>query len=232
MGVVTHVAMGGAVVTVKGRGRVCPRKKRWGGILLSLFLMQGCTDFEEVVMSNQALVTEAVDLLVSFDDPLFSWDTRIDGVVSLPYSQVTLRSDVDGRVWSGEGDAEGAWSFRGAMSPGEHTLVFEVRSEFGHVADFTHDVSVRDNEDPLCSIQSPLDGASYAQGEAIDFIADNADPDDDPLLHLWTSDLEGGLIEGEEWSMVLSLSGQHLIQLDAFDSFGGLCSDTVTIQVE
>ena len=195
-----------------------------------LGLALGCEPPEPVVI-ERPLMGERSVLTVDMDELLYSWDVRISGTLGVEACRLTLASDLDGRLWSGAPDSSGYWSYQGVMQPGDHQLTFEVVCGGTSVVKFFYPAFVRGNESPVCRIASPLDGQRYYAGEPIAFIADNWDPEDDAILELWHSDVDGGLFEGEEWGMALLSPGEHRIRVDAEDVFGARCSDEVSIEI-
>jgi hypothetical protein len=198
-----------------------------------LLLTQACDDVSsEVFVKSQALTADTLSFFAEYQEPLLSWDAQMYGLASLPFCYITLRSDRDGRVWSGDGNAEGAWDFRGELTPGDHRLTFEARSTLGMSISMNYNVTVRGNEAPDCRIELPVAGQTFVSGEPIDFVASTWDADGDPTSSLWSSSLDGGLIEGDAWTMSLKSSGEHQITLSTRDAFGERCTDTVSIQID
>ena len=227
MGIRAREQAGGAAVD-----RMGIRLLRMGMLISALSMTPACVESGEFVVTDQALVTEGLELLLEMDEILLAWDVRIKGRVNIPNCHIALESDIDGRFWAGDGDEKGEWSFRGELTPGLHNLVFSIRTDFGQEMSFSYAVEVRGNTAPSCRIAAPLDGQTYSSIEPIAFVAKNSDEEGDEFLSLWTSSLMGGLIEGEEWSMVLDVPGQHELTLEATDVYGLACTDTVTIWVE
>jgi len=199
------------------------------GVLVPLFL--GCDPPEPVVV-ERPLMSERTVLTVDMDEPIYSWDARISGTLAVQDCRLTLASDIDGRLWSGQADDKGHWSYMGTMHPGMHQLTFEVVCGGTSVVKYFYPAFVRDNEAPLCRIASPLDGQRYFAGEPIAFIADNWDPDDDEIVELWQSSVNGGLFQGQEWGMALLSVGEHHIRVEAKDIFGAQCWDEVVIYID
>ena len=200
------------------------------GFLFGLSIV-GCEPPEPIEIV-QPLVADRPQVEVFWDDELLSWDARIAGSVSQGVCQIGLYSSLDGFVWSGLSDEYGEWVFRGQLSPGETDFALRVRCDGMATMTLRKTVFVRENASPECRIASPLDGQVYRTGAQIAFVGDNWDPDDDELLELWASSLDGGLIEGEEWAMSIHTPGAHDIHLNVIDEFGASCSDTVTIYLE
>ena len=194
-----------------------------------LGLALGCEPPEPVVI-ERPLMGERSVLTVDMDESLYSWDVRISGTLGVEACRLTLASDLDGRLWSGTPDSSGYWSYQGVMQPGDHQLTFEVVCGALLSSNFSilHLYAVTNRQCVALRLHWMVNGIT--QGSHC-FIADNWDPEDDAILELWHSDVDGGLFEGEEWGMALLSPGEHRIRVDAEDEFGARCSDEVSIEI-
>jgi len=93
-------------------------------------------------------------------------------------------------------------------------------------------IDIVDNQPPVVTITSPLDGAQYLTGTEIDFSATAIDPEDGSVgggSVSWSSSLDGDLGTGTPL-MAGSLSlGVHTITLTAADSRGLEGTDEITV---
>jgi len=81
------------------------------------------------------------------------------------------------------------------------------------------------NSDPAISITSPVEGANYASGTAIDLSSEKSDPDGDAVSVVWTANDNPIAVP---WTPVV---GAYRVVAQASDGKGGVATDTVSIAV-
>ncbi len=207
-------------------------------IIIITALLLGCPEAE--VVDTQPLTQDDLGQppAVSVDEPL-----EIEpGVVIISGSAfdaedspltllVELYSSVDELLWKGNPGTEGRWSWEGALTPGEHLLTITARDSDGHETIEQLGWHIRgENHAPTCEILYPMNGYPFDQGDSILFRGDAWDEDDDELLLLWSSDLQGSLFMGDEFELVLE-QGHHTITFAVTDDRGGECTDSVSVLV-
>ena len=103
MGIEAREKAGGTALDLRG----CYRQRllQIGGVLGALLGTPGCTNMGDIVVTDQALVTSGLELILEMDEVLLAWDVRINGRVNVPFCHLSLESDIDGRIWSGDGDS-------------------------------------------------------------------------------------------------------------------------------
>jgi uncharacterized protein YjdB len=152
-------------------------------------------------------------------------------------------SDPDGTIASHEwdfGDGNGA----SVEDPGIHT--------YGDVGTYTVTYRVTDddgassptalvvitvvlNQEPVATITSPTDAASFAVGETITFAGSGSDHEDGDLTGaslIWTSSLHGQIGTGTSFTRGDLSSGTHHITLTASDSEDATATTGVSITVQ
>ncbi len=93
-------------------------------------------------------------------------------------------------------------------------------------------ISTTPNVAPTVSISEPADGATYLEGDLINFAATASDAEDGDLTSAisWSSDLDGNLGAGAGGLSYLSV-GTHTITAAVVDSSGAPGSDSITVEV-
>ncbi len=84
------------------------------------------------------------------------------------------------------------------------------------------------------SISSPEDGGWIVSGDSVQLEGTTSDPSDGPLTGpalVWSSDMAGVLGTGESQSVVLSVTGPHVITLSATNSQSETATVSVTTEV-
>jgi PKD repeat protein len=85
---------------------------------------------------------------------------------------------------------------------------------------------------PVASIDRPADGVRFTPDDYISFSAlETKDPEDDDLIYLWTSDIEGTLSAAPAFDKPLS-EGTHNITLTVTDEYDGQSSQSISILVK
>ncbi len=101
---------------------------------------------------------------------------------------VTWESDLDGVLWEGQPDTDGATQFRICdLSAGYHRISLDV--DDGAEGTCRDSIGYTVGRGPSCEILSPLDGATYYEGDSILFEAAVSDDTTPPtnLLIEWSS---------------------------------------------
>ena len=85
---------------------------------------------------------------------------------------------------------------------------------------------------PVVTIDSPVDGATFAPGASIDFAGSVVDEDRNLAAGLvWTSDVDGVIGSGASFTTDTLSAGVHVITAEVTDSGGAAGSATVTITI-
>ena len=89
------------------------------------------------------------------------------------------------------------------------------------------------NQSPSVTINSPADGATFTQGDTINFSGTATDPEDgDVTASLsWTSSIDGNIGSGGSFSTTTLSVGNHDITATATDSQNAMGSDMISITV-
>ena len=152
---------------------------------------------------------------------------------------VRWTSDVDGTLNEDAADSDGDVAFSTAdLSVGRHALTLLVTDSGGETCTDNLTLSVGDG--PVVTIDAPTDGATYNEGDLVDFLAtidaDGADPTGVRLS--WESDLDGLLNTDPADSGGLAAFseddlgwGTHEITLTATDDLGLSSDDHITLVI-
>jgi|GEM_PF-519804 len=117
------------------------------------------------------------------------------------------------------------------LQASDFTWATEMASTFGAVN--TGQVfAMNTNDTPVVTITAPTDGASFEDGEVIDFTGTATDTEDGDLSASieWTSSLDGSLGTGATIMSTLSV-GTHMITASATDSGLETGTDEITVTV-
>ena len=88
------------------------------------------------------------------------------------------------------------------------------------------------NQAPVVTIDSPVDGATFAPGASIDFAGSVVDEDPNLAASLaWTSDVDGSIGSGASFATSTLSAGVHVITAEVTDSGGAVGSATITITI-
>ena len=154
------------------------------------------------------------------------WTSSIDGDLALPPNP----------------DSNGLIEQLLNLSAGQHAITAIVEDSSGKTS--TETIAVRVNEpntDPLCSINSPLDGDIFQNGQTISFEGTATDFEiNNALLDVtWSSDIDGEFYSGSPDSAGISSfsldslsSANHTLTFRVEDDAGGLCIDTTQILID
>jgi subtilisin len=136
-------------------------------------------------------------------------------------------SDIDGPIGTGG-------NFSAVLSVGSHTITASVTDSGNLQASDTSHVIVEQsaNQPPVVAITAPVDGSSFASQASITFTGSASDPVDGDLTAalIWTSDIDGPIGTGGNFSAVLSV-GSHTITASVIDSGNLQASDSISITV-
>ncbi|MEM1414488.1 MAG: S8/S53 family peptidase [Myxococcota bacterium] len=168
--------------------------------------------------------------------------TVADGAAGFDFTgELTLRSDVQGRLCAFEGTG-GFHECRGSLRMlGTHVLTAEATNEFGLVGRASIEVEVV-NEAPVLMIVSPADGSESFTSQDVVLRAQVTDLDgerfdvacaavaEDEACAEWSSSLDGVLVPpGSPLDFVADLSeGTHVLTFRARDGAGVMAEATVT----
>lgn len=177
--------------------------------------------------SNKFVVLEgtATDGEDEYSDLQVRWESSADGVL-----------DVDVNPTS-----DGVTAGSVFLSQGEHYIVLTVTDTTGRTGQDNVTITVgTENSPPTCGIDLPAWGATFAEGQTIDFEATAADVDvaNSLLTAEWESDLDGPLgtstVSGSgriTYSTNRLTAGTHTVTLSVADEVGDLCQDTVRLAI-
>lgn len=137
---------------------------------------------------------------------------------------IQWHSSLDGPLGNGA-------SIQVPLGVGEHTISASITDEAGATATAT--VTLRINDAPQLSLQSPLDNSVFQQGETIEFAGSASDLEDGDLggFIQWQSDLDGALGSGAQLSLALGSLGEHRITASITDNDGATVTQTARVFV-
>lgn len=145
---------------------------------------------------------------------------------TLTGSALTWQSSLDGTLGTGPSLTTSN------LSTGSHTVTLAAMDPAGGSGSAQVSIDIVDNQPPVATITSPLDGAQYLAGTEVEFSATATDPEDGSLSGgslSWSSDVDGELGTGSPL-MISSLSlGSHSVTLTAADSRGLETSSTIIV---
>ncbi|HSF20143.1 MAG TPA: Ig-like domain-containing protein, partial [Vicinamibacteria bacterium] len=138
-------------------------------------------------------------------------------------ASLSWESNLDGSIGTGG-------SFSTTLSAGTHTITASVSDSQGAMGGDSITVTV--NALPTVTITLPADGATFNEGESIDFTGTAGDAEDGDLTASlsWESNLDGPIGTGGSFSATLS-AGTHTITAIATDSQGSSGQDSISITV-
>ena len=165
--------------------------------------------------------------------------SAVDADIPADVLEIAWTSDVDGIIDETHADLEGAVGFSTAsLSPGPHTITLAATDDTGAACADSVDIFVGDA--PVVSLDSPLSGDIFDQGETVVFTATVSDTEDaaEGLAISWQSadgtelgtsvaDASGATsfsTDALDW-------GAHSIVVEATDSHGFTSSSAVDITV-
>lgn len=149
---------------------------------------------------------------------------------ALTGSALVWTSSIDGALGTGT-------SFtRDDLSPGSHVVTLTATDGDGRSGTATRDLTVNDvpNEKPAVTITQPADGGSAMSGASVSFAGTATDPEEGALSGaalVWTSDLDGSIGTGTNFSTSTLSGGTHELVLTATDSQGAFGADTISFSV-
>lgn len=125
---------------------------------------------------------------------------------------------------------------RNDLSVGTHTITLTATDSEGATGSDSISITVNQygNASPTATITTPLDGASFAEGDDIAFTGTGTDLENGELTEsylVWTSSLDGQIGTGTSYTISDLSVGTHTITLTATDSDGATGSNSVSITV-
>jgi len=108
-----------------------------------------------------------------------------------------------------------------------------VLSRFGVTIDDSEGPPPPENDPPVVSITSPVDGSIFDYGFTIDFAGTASDTEDGDLTAtlVWTSSIDGQIGTGGSFSSTTLSDGNHTITAEVTDTGEATGSDSVSITV-
>jgi hypothetical protein len=148
---------------------------------------------------------------------------------ALPANALTWTSDRDGALGAG------ATLTLNTLSVGPHVVTLTAPDSQGLAGSATVRVTIaRPNTPPQATIDAPLDGATFRQGETIEFQGTGTDAEDGPLPAeslVWTSDRDGQIGGGPALFVSNLSAGVHVITLSVTDTGGAQGTARLTLTV-
>jgi len=136
-------------------------------------------------------------------------------------------SDIAGPIGTGG-------NFSAMLSVGSHTITASVTDSGNLEASDTSHIVVEQsaNQPPVVAITAPADGSAFASQASITFAGSASDSEDGDLTAdlIWTSDIDGPIGTGGNFSAMLSV-GSHTITASVTDSGNLEASDSISITV-
>ncbi len=184
-----------------------------------------------------------VNYVVNFV-PVVTITAPANGTQVMPHTLIEFRgvaSDVedhslnDRMVWTSDLDGvigTGSIVTTDKLREGIHTITASVTDGFGAQAAASITLINSADHAPTVTIHSPVNGASFIDGDVITFTGTANDAEDGNITSnlIWTSSINGSIGSGGSFSRTLS-AGTHTIQAQATDSGGFSGKATLTITV-
>ncbi len=196
--------------------------------------------------------TEAINITVEQVavnlPPTVSINTPLDGVTYTEGDNVTFTGrasdpedgDISAAIsWSSNLDGHlgiGASISTSSLTPGPHVITASVMDTGGVSDTEAINITVEQiavNIPPTVSINTPLDGATYTEGDNITFTGIANDPEDGDISAAisWSSDLDANLGSGASISTSSLSPGVHSITTSVTDTGGASDSEVISISV-
>ena len=120
-----------------------------------------------------------------------------------------------------------------SLSVGVHTITASVTDSGGQTgsAQVSLTITVPGNDIPVVSITSPVNGASYTQGDVVQFLGSASDTEDGDLTSYIQWNLNGLIVTGGSFSLSSLPVGVHAITASVADSNGQTGQAQVTLTV-
>ncbi|HSF14760.1 MAG TPA: Ig-like domain-containing protein, partial [Vicinamibacteria bacterium] len=189
---------------------------------------QGAMGEDSITVTVNAVPT--VTITSPLDGSMFDENVSIDFTGTAGDAEdgdltasLSWESNLDGSIGTGG-------SFSTTLSAGTHTITASVSDSQGAMGEDSITVTV--NAVPTVTITLPADGATFNEGESIDFTGTAGDAEDGDLTASlsWESDLDGSIGTGGSFSTTLS-AGTHTITALVNDGQGASGEDTITVTV-
>ncbi len=120
-----------------------------------------------------------------------------------------------------------------SLSLGEHLITLTATDSNGVFEKDFITITVESLLPEQLLISYPVDGASFDEGEIINFAGSAFDAEDGALRGsalLWKSDIDGYIGSGAGFSTSLS-QGEHIISMSATDSDGGVSTTSISLSI-
>lgn len=178
-----------------------------------------------------------------YSDQLVVFEALISDTEDLPEDlTIEWASSLDGTLFfDSELSSEGEWAGTHYLSEGEHALTLEVTDTSDKSTTQTVVVTVgAANSSPSCQLISPESESAWVFGDAISFIGEALDVDENArdLTVRWISDKDGEIgsstptSSGEVLFSTAALSvNTHTIAMEVEDERGEVCSDAILLTI-
>jgi outer membrane protein assembly factor BamB len=189
----------------------------------------------------EAGMAPAVEILAPEEGAEFGKDEVIafsgevnDSSETIPASDITWTSDIDGPLGTGE-------SINTTLSVGAHVITLAAIDSDGLEGEDSVTVVVMPGPgEPMVTILSPVDNTSFSPAQAFTFAGSATDLEDSSIPDSsfeWTSDIDGLLGTGR--TLETTLSGEvdpcdtrtHVITLEVTDSDGNTASQEIRVRI-
>jgi len=165
---------------------------------------------------------------------LFTLDVSTSTDSEDEFSQLRFR-------WDWEGDGIWDTNYQSAVTyyhkyeiSGEYNITLEVKDSAENTDTKSRTLIINSNSAPIVNITSPGNNAQYNFGANINFSVEVSDPDGETLLGnslIWSSNLDGNFGTGYSFNYSGLNAGNHVITIEASDSWGIKGTDTVNITI-
>ena len=203
--------------------------------------LAGCADNGIASFNTppQANITLPSDGAESDSASITFQGTAIDDQDLAPSLLVTFKSSLqETPLFEGAPDVDGFVQFTAQLGAGQHLITLTVVDTKGLTDEDSITVTIL-ADPPLVTINEPLSGYSYYEGDPVHFLGSvqNHDGTDRSLQVIWVSDIQGGLQTGQTADDGVSsfdanlIAGTHVIELRGTDDVGAVGLDSTTIEV-
>ena len=136
-------------------------------------------------------------------------------------------SDIDGAIGSG------ATFSKSNLSAGTHTITATATDSGALTGADQITITVNPNTPPTAAINTPADGATFAEGDSITFTGSASDAEDGDVTAslAWVSDIDGTIGAGGTFTRSDLSAGVHTVTATVTDSGASTGSDEITITI-